>query len=330
MTAALPGFADLFPEGDGADKGSLFDRYTIPPFSVLDARQGYWQERKKAWMRLGIESELGREDGGAGLCYGAFDSDKFKLATSARANNAATASIFDPVLCELAYRWFSRPGARVLDPFAGGSVRGIVAGLLGMDYTGIELRGAQVDANRVQARTICPDALVRWIEGASQNIVAGLPCDPFDVLFSCPPYGDLEVYSDHVDDLSAMSAGDFAATYRRIIKASCDRLAWNRFAVFVVGDYRGKDGMMSDFVGQTIHAFQDAGLGLYNQAVFLTPVASAALRVGKQMEVSRKLGKTHQDVLVFVKGCPRKATAWLGDVSAGEVPRRADDWGGLF
>ncbi len=36
-------------------------------------------------------------------------------------------SIFDPVLCELAYRWFCPPGGLILDPFAGGSVRGIVA-----------------------------------------------------------------------------------------------------------------------------------------------------------------------------------------------------------
>ena len=42
---------------------SLSDRFGIPPFSVLDARQGYWQERKRAWLALGIQSELGR--GGA-------------------------------------------------------------------------------------------------------------------------------------------------------------------------------------------------------------------------------------------------------------------------
>ncbi|KKK48239.1 hypothetical protein LCGC14_3147140, partial [marine sediment metagenome] len=57
-------------------------------------------------------------------------------------------SIFDPVLCEIAYRWFSPPDGRVLDPFAGGSVRGIVAAYLGRDYTGIDLSLPQVEANR--------------------------------------------------------------------------------------------------------------------------------------------------------------------------------------
>jgi ParB-like chromosome segregation protein Spo0J len=42
---------------------SLAERFGVPPFSVLDARQGYWQERKRAWIALGIQSELGRGGG---------------------------------------------------------------------------------------------------------------------------------------------------------------------------------------------------------------------------------------------------------------------------
>ena len=39
---------------------SLADRFGVPPFSVIDARQGYWQARKRQWLKLGIKSELGR------------------------------------------------------------------------------------------------------------------------------------------------------------------------------------------------------------------------------------------------------------------------------
>jgi len=46
--------------------GSLAERFLIPPFSVLNAREGWWQDRKRAWLALGIKSELGRgENGGA-------------------------------------------------------------------------------------------------------------------------------------------------------------------------------------------------------------------------------------------------------------------------
>src|SRR5215471_4970337 len=54
--------------GNGAagltPRASLADVFLVPPFSVLDARQGYWQNRKRAWLALGIQSELGRGGGG--------------------------------------------------------------------------------------------------------------------------------------------------------------------------------------------------------------------------------------------------------------------------
>lgn len=42
---------------------TMRDKFIVPPFSVLDARQGYWQDRKRQWIALGIESELGRGEG---------------------------------------------------------------------------------------------------------------------------------------------------------------------------------------------------------------------------------------------------------------------------
>lgn len=64
------------PEGDtepGEPRQTMSDRFGIPPFSVLNAREGWWQDRKKAWIALGIQSELGRgaapgaQDGGADM-----------------------------------------------------------------------------------------------------------------------------------------------------------------------------------------------------------------------------------------------------------------------
>lgn len=46
-----------------APKGNLSERFMIPPFSVLNAREGWWQDRKRAWLALGIKSELGRGGG---------------------------------------------------------------------------------------------------------------------------------------------------------------------------------------------------------------------------------------------------------------------------
>lgn len=44
-------------------KRKLTERFIVPPFSVLDARQGYWQDRKRAWLALGVAPTEGRKDG---------------------------------------------------------------------------------------------------------------------------------------------------------------------------------------------------------------------------------------------------------------------------
>lgn len=112
-------------------------------------------------------------------------------------------SIFDPVLCELAYKWFTPEGGAILDPFAGGGVRGIVAQYLGYKYTGVELRQEQVEANGMNAKEILSaDNLPLWITGDSEKEIPKIK-SKFDLLFSCPPYADLEVYSDLPEDISS-------------------------------------------------------------------------------------------------------------------------------
>ncbi len=229
-------------------------------------------------------------------------------------------SIFDPVLCELAYRWFCPKGGTVLDPFAGGSVRGIVASKLGRTYVGMDLSGMQIAANRAQASAICSDPLPRWIEGDSATIATAAADVDADFVFTCPPYADLEVYSENPADLSTMKYGDFLVSYRAIITAACGRLKANRFACIVVGDVRDKRGLYYGFPWHTVKAFQDAGLHLYNEAVLVTAVGSLPVRAGKQFESGRKLGKTHQNIFVFVKGDPKKATQAIGPVEFGDVP----------
>jgi len=48
------------PSPDDTERSTLAGRFGVPPFSVLDARKGWWQDRKRAWIDLGIRSELGR------------------------------------------------------------------------------------------------------------------------------------------------------------------------------------------------------------------------------------------------------------------------------
>lgn len=236
--------------------------------------------------------------------------------TEGNASEQSGTSIFDPVLCELAYIWFSPVGGIVLDPFAGGSVRGIVASKLGRQYIGHELRQEQVDANRVQGSKICVDELMppAWICGDSRTIDSTCKDVQADMVFSCPPYADLEVYSDDTKDLSTLGYEEFKNAYFEIIKKTCALLKNDRFACFVVGEVRNKKGNYYNFVGDTVQAFKEAGLNYYNEAILVTAVGSLPIRVGKQFSSGRKLGKTHQNILVFVKGDGKKAAQACGEV----------------
>jgi DNA modification methylase len=220
----------------------------------------------------------------------------------------------------LAYRWFCPKGGLVLDPFAGGSVRGIVAARLGREYVGIELRPEQIAANREQAARICAEGITpAWIEGDSRDLAALCPDVAADFVFSCPPYADLEVYSDDPRDISTMDYPAFRDAYRAIIAAAVCVLKPDRFACFVVGDVRDRKGMYRRFVSDTEQAFEDAGARLYNEAVLVTAVGSLPIRAGRTFEASRKLGKTHQNVLVFAKGDPKRAADAVGVPEFGAI-----------
>lgn len=293
----------LGEEPENVEHGALAARFGVPPFSILNARDGWWQKRKRGWLSLGIISEKGREDvpptsGRAGFNFNSAQDTKI---------NHDGGSVFCPVLCELAYTWFSPKNGVVLDPFAGGSVRGIIASQLGRKYVGVELRPEQVEANREQAKEICSDNLPVWHCDDSRNIPEVCADVEADFLFSCPPYADLEVYSDDPKDISGLSYEDFKPAYLDIITKACAKLKEDRFACFVVGDVRDKNGNYYNFVGDTVESFKAAGLHYYNEAILATPIGTLPIRAGRQFDRTRKLGKGHQNVLVFVKGNGKKA-----------------------
>jgi len=56
----------------------------------------------------------------------------------------------------------------------------------------------------------------------------------------------------------------------------------------------------------------------------VTAVGSLPIRTGRQFTAARKLGRTHQSVLVFVKGDPRRATEACGEVEFGEIDNQLE------
>jgi DNA modification methylase len=272
----------------------LRDRFIEPPFSVLDTKSGNWQRRKKLWIAKGIKSEIGRKEK---MTFGKFN----PIHGNENRFDDISTSIFDPALCEVLYYWFCVPGGSILDPFAGGSVRGVVANYLGYKYTGVDIRNEQIDSNREQALDILPvDNQPQWYVGDSNIILNDTWQTKFDMVFSCPPYADLEVYSDLDGDISNKPYNQFLELYESIIRKSCKLLKSGGYACFVVGEVRDKKGDYIGFVPDTIKAFQKSGMKFYNECILLNSLGSASMRANGNMK-SQKLVKVHQNILVFKK-----------------------------
>lgn len=248
-------------------------------------------------QKRAIEKILGRE-----LTTAEFEENYYVNEQKGGGLSETGTSVFDPVLAEIAYTWFCPQGGAILDPFAGGSVRGIVASALGYKYKGVDLSSRQVEANRRQAEQICKmdKEKPEWIVGDSAEIDT-LAAGEYDFVFSCPPYADLERYSNDPRDISNMEYDDFCKAYEKIITRSVSMLKKDRFAVFVVGDIRDKKGFYRNFIGETISAFELAGMKLYNHAVIINQSGSLPVTAGRAFEASRKIAKQHQNFLVFNK-----------------------------
>jgi len=291
---------DIFNEPTVGTPDSLAATFIVPPFSVLHGGNPTWLARKKAWTTsLSLRSGESRE--GAVCMSPAVQAGNLRME-----GNTGGVSIFDPVLAEVLISWFSAPGDKVIDNFAGGSVRGAMCGVMGRHYTGIDIRPQQVKANEVwytknrHKHDLLDATSPTWIVGDVPSPATVAPGE-YDFALTCPPYGNLEVYSDMPDDISTKEYVEFKELYRRAAAELYTLLKDNAFAVIVVGEFRTKTGEYYNFVGDTITAYLDAGFQYYNEVIYETPLGTLILRARKQMTATRKAGKTHQNVLVFGK-----------------------------
>lgn len=275
--------------------GRLSDEFVAPPLSVLDSRQGYWLERKRRWRNLGLCAVRGRREAlmpATHIVSGSYRS-------GCRDMTPAT-SVFDPVLAEVLVTWFSEPDGLVLDPFAGGPERGVVASVLGRRYVGIDVRPEQVDSDVSFCESVCGRHVPRYVVGDSAEI-AGDVGEGADMVLACPPYFQLETYSDDPRDLSAMDDSGFALAYGRVASQCASALCDGGYAAFVVGDMRDRRWRLKGLPELTCEAMSSSGLALYDRITYIQPYGTAPLRAGRQFRASRKVVGVSEQVLVFRK-----------------------------
>lgn len=300
---------------------NLRKEWIVPPMSVFDTRQGEWQSRKTLWRSLVDNKTIG-ESREATLykspemrypkLYQETAAERKRLGISfreflekycteeqlaAEKTFGQGTSLFDPVLAEIVMKWFAPKNGKIIDPFGGEPTKGIVAGVLGYDYTAVEFRQDQVDVNK-KACAKFPN--VKYFCGDSNNIDKIVNEKDFDLCFTSPPYYDLEVYSK--EDMSALGTyKEFMSSYFNIFKKCVEKLKDNAFVVVKVGEIRDrKTSVYRNFVGDNVVCFQALGLHYWNEIILVQPVGTAAMRADNGM-AKRKVQHVHQNILVFKK-----------------------------
>jgi DNA modification methylase len=210
-----------------------------------------------------------------------------------------THSVFPAPLVEWVLLRYGPPGSRILDAFAGGPPRAVVAAIMGYEYVGFDIRQEQIDENLKLLTEMGLQDSVDYYLGDGCLLSPAFDMGKFDVALTCPPYWNLEKYSDLPNDLS--NATDYPAfnrSMRACAEAHVEHMKPGAFVCIVVGPFRDKKGELIDFPAHTVKNFQDAGFIYWQQIVLSKNFASAAKRSTNAWK-GHKLVPAHEFLLVF-------------------------------
>lgn len=212
-------------------------------------------------------------------------------------------SEFNPELARRIILYWSDEGDMILDPFAGRSTRMLVSSMLNRNYIGYEISSAAFEdlktrnENR-QATLFGESGEIRLflkdgckLDGTANNSI--------DMIFTCPPYWNLERYESVPCQLSDCATyGDFLDRIESCVKHCYRVLKFGKFAVWVVADFR--KGGFKVLHKDCIDIFTRNGFLLWDIVINVLKSPFAWCQIGK-CEAHHYTSKTHEYVLVFKK-----------------------------
>ena len=213
-------------------------------------------------------------------------------------------SEFKPDIALRCLEYYGFEGCTVVDPFMGRATRGVVSALLNQDYIGYDVSPVTVEwANNNGFQTVNdflgePRAIGIIGDGCELDFT---PDNSVDLIFTCPPYWNLEIYENAPDELShCKTYGEFLDKILEC-SANCFRILKPLgFCVFVVGDWKS-NGIFYHFSVDLISIFEKNGF--YTHDIAINKVyswLSSQLTRGQNIRY-RYLGKMHEYIVVFRK-----------------------------
>lgn len=170
---------------------------------------------------------------------------------------------------------------------------------MGHKYYGIELRHNEVDRILEKQKILNKTFDIKCGDSCDWNNYN--PYYKFNFSYTCPPYYDLEIYSEMSNDLSKnRTYEDFLINLRLIINNVYNCLEKNSLSVWVVGNFRDKNGALRHFNGDLVRIAKELGFTLHDELIFHGASNCASQRCG-QFEANRKSVRVHEYILIFKK-----------------------------
>ena len=206
-------------------------------------------------------------------------------------------SEFHAGVAENIVRFWSLPGSKIVDPFAGRATRAVVTSKLGRDYYGYEITPTTYKRNieHFDKVNISPNLYM-----SDGTLLKETPDNFADLIYTCPPYYNIEEYESVDGQLSDCNTYDSFMGFIDRCAQNCFRvLKDGTFCVWVVADFR-QGGKLIDFHGDTIQSFKKAGFN-YHDIIIMENISPYANFTTYQSACKRYTPKTHEYILVFRK-----------------------------
>ena len=216
----------------------------------------------------------------------------------------ATTSYFNPKLCKIIYSSYCPKNGTIFDPFSS-VVRPYMAKILDYNYVGCEVRKDECDKinEMLNTNSLFEESDVRVLNMDCREFETD---QKFDLVFTCPPYWNLETYSEQDNDLSSIADYSDFLTEMSKVYSKCSSLMHDKsYCCFVVADFRDySEGRklinhLVPFVSDMIRCGEESGLSLYDKVIVKKPMGTAPSRL--KLWNNRKTVRIHEELLVFKK-----------------------------
>lgn len=211
--------------------------------------------------------------------------------------NNGKPSIFNPNLCQMILSAYCDENSIIYDPFAGGGTRAIISSMFGHKYYGVEIREEEVERINDKKKELDLDFTV--VKGDALN--KNFDDIKFNFSLTCPPYYDLEQYSNLDNDLSNQKDyNGFLQMLSKSVKRVYDCLEDDSISVWVVGNFRNKFGALEHLNGDLIRIGKENGFILLDELIYEGASKVALTRCSK-FEKNRKSIRMHEYIVIFKK-----------------------------